>query len=113
MSWQNRYILPWAGLRHDQIAAAADHVMQSGRGLELTRYELHADGPNKVDVFFYFRAALERRWTMYRPDVERNFRDYNIADDDEAFVHIEFDHAEADEKLGLPAETSLELYSNI
>lgn len=113
MSWQNRYLLPWACLDHDRIAVAVEHVMHSGKGLDLTRYKIDAREPDAVDVFFYFPAALERRWTLMPSDTEEKFRQHNIADTDEEFVHITFGHTPADTALDLPAETYFEFYSNI
>lgn len=87
--------------------------MRSGRGLDLTRYKIDTRGPDAVDVFFYFAAALERRWTLMRSDTEEKFRQHNIADTDEEFVHITFEHIPADNTHDLPAQTYFEFYSNI
>ncbi len=54
-----------------------------------------------IVVYFYFPAKLERKWSLYRPDVDRLFQLYEIAEDDEAFVQIDF--GEADAELELPA----------
>lgn len=114
MSWQLRYLLPWDGLDPGRIREAVEHVMGSGAGLPLRRYEIEENDPDRVSVFYYFEAVLERRWTLgVKSEVEENFRTYNIADTDEAFVHIDFRYMEADEKLDLPAETWFEFYSNI
>src|SRR5688572_31336466 len=53
----------------------------------------------------------ERRYTMYAPDVERDFRDHDIKDADEEFVHIDFEHIPADNPYGLPAQTAFEFRS--
>ena len=39
MSWENEYLLPWDRLDPDRIEAAARHVVASGNGLPLRRYE--------------------------------------------------------------------------
>ena len=112
MSWQNRYLLPWERLDRDRIAAAVEHVMRSGAGLPLLRYKIEPHGADAVAVFFYFRAELERKWDLLS-SAERNFRLYEISDENEEFVQIDFGHTPADPKLDLPAETSFEFYSNV
>ena len=111
MSWQLRYLLPWDGLQPDRIREAVESVMRSGAGLPLRRYKIEENGPDRISVFFYFEASLERRWDLLSK-VDEDFRTYNIADTDEEFVHIDFLHMETDAKLDLPAETWFEFYSN-
>jgi hypothetical protein len=112
VSWQLRYLLPWDVLDRDRIRAAVEHVMRSGAGLELRRYKIEEKGPDLVSGFFYFEAALERRWGLLSK-VDEDFRAYKIADTDEEFVHIDFEHIPADNTYGLPVQTYFEFYSNI
>lgn len=109
MSWQLHYTLPWAALDSDAIRAAAEYVL--GRGIGLTRYEIEEKGPEQVNVFFYFPAALERR--LGHSDAGRNFPLYNIADDSEEFVHFQFEHITPDNEYDLPEEVYFEFSSNI
>ena len=112
MSWQNRYLLPWDRLDRDRIRAAVEHVMRSGAGLDLSRYEIESRGDNAVSVFFYFPAALERRWGT-GPDIRETFGLYKIADTDEGNVQIDFEHIPPGNAYELPTETYFEFYSNI
>jgi hypothetical protein len=109
VSWQLHFTLPWEALRRDAIRAAAKHVLTCGLGV--TRYEIDDAGPDHVSVFFYFPAAAERRWEPWC--AERNFRAYEIADDDEASVHFQFERILPGHEHDLPPETYFEFYSNI
>ena len=108
MSWQLHYTLSWKQLDRAAIRAAAEHVL--GRDIGITRYEIEEKGPDQVWVFFYFPARVERRWDSSNA---RNFALYDIADDDEEFVHFQFEHIPPDNGYDLPEEVYFEFYSNI
>jgi hypothetical protein len=112
MSWQNRYLLPWPALDRDRIRAAVEHVMRSGAGLDLRRYEIEDRGEHCVCVFFYFEARVERGWGT-GPSVKRTFGLYAIADTDEGNVQIDFGHIPPGNEYDLPVETYFEFYSNV
>ena len=64
-------------------------------GLDLRRYEIEERGDEFVSVFFYFEARLERRWGT-GPNVKDTFGLYQIADDAEGNVQIDFEHIPAE-----------------
>src|SRR4051812_14390492 len=79
-------------------------------GLSLRRYEIEGCG-DRVVVYFFFEAGLERRWEPRQ--AERLFKLYGIADTEEGNVEIDFAHWPAEPEYGLPARTYFIFYSNV
>ncbi len=106
MSWGFTYVLPWPGLDIPAIESAVRHVLAQLPPRE-RQSELRQGDADTAGWYVTVYPDEERRWTMLSVDeVDQAFRLHNIAEGDELWLEIRFDHYPADPRWELEARTT-------